>query len=99
VNLEVQFHPLVRAEIQEAHDWYERQHKGLGNDFLNHLEQALQSIAGNPAAFGVAWRQVRAGLVKRFPYVIYFRLLPNQIRIIAVVHAARDPSVWKQRLG
>lgn len=32
------FHPDVQDEVGEAHDWYERQRIGLGDDFLRALD-------------------------------------------------------------
>lgn len=35
------------------------------------------------------------GLLNRFPYALYYRVLVDRIRVLAVYHTARDPS-WRQ---
>ena len=42
--VELQFHPAVYEEIQAAYSWYEQQVSGLGDDFVNELEAAFESI-------------------------------------------------------
>ena len=40
----VYFHPEVARDIRESVVWYESQAKGLGGDFINELESALQPL-------------------------------------------------------
>jgi hypothetical protein len=37
-------------------------------------------------------RRFRRAIAQRFPYVIFFRELPDSIEILAVAHAAREPA-------
>jgi plasmid stabilization system protein ParE len=69
----------------------------LGSDFLDEVEAVLAAITANPARYGYTDRDVREGLVKRFPYAVYYRVLPNRIRVLAVYHTARNPIGWKSR--
>jgi plasmid stabilization system protein ParE len=41
---------------------------------------------------------VRRGKVRRFPYVVYYRVLADRIEVIAVLHAARNPQTWQDRV-
>ena len=36
-------------------------------------------------------------LVRRFPYLVLYRLGDESISVIAVFHAKRDPKIWKSR--
>ncbi len=38
-------------------------------------------------------------MVSQFPYVIYFRDLPQRIQVLAVLHTSRDPDVWRSRIS
>ena len=42
------FHPDVFLEVKEAYDWYENQAYGLGDDFMQELQAAYQSILELP---------------------------------------------------
>jgi toxin ParE1/3/4 len=98
VSLPLDFHPAVGQEIAEAHDWYERRQQGLGSNFLDEVQEVLTAITTNPARYGFAHADIREGLLKRFPYVAYYRVLANRIRVLAVYHTSRDPSGWQSRL-
>lgn len=97
MNLPVDFHPAVRDDIDAAHTWYEQRQAGLGNDFLDEVEQLVSEITANPARYGFADRDVREGLLTRFPFAVYYRVLPNRIRVLAVYHTSRDPLGWQSR--
>lgn len=92
MSLSLDFHPAVRGETDNAYNWYEQRQPGLGRDFLDEVERVLAEITANPARFGFANADIREGLLSRFPYTIYYRVLPDRIRVLAVYHASRDPS-------
>jgi plasmid stabilization system protein ParE len=97
LSLPLEFHPTARDEINDANDWYEQRQAGLGRDFLDELERVLGEIAANPERYGFAGANIREGLLRRFPYAVYYRELPESIRILAVFHTSRDPSRWQSR--
>lgn len=97
MSLPLDFHPGVRDEIDDAHDWYEQRKSGLGGDFLDEVQRVLGEITANPARYGYAHGDVRVGLLNRFPYAIYYRVLAYRIRVLAVYHTARDASGWRSR--
>jgi plasmid stabilization system protein ParE len=97
VSLPLEFHPDVQAETDAGYQWYEQRQTGLGTDFLDEVEQVLAQIAANPARYGFADGDIRAGLLARFPYAVYYRVLSDRIRVLAVFHTARDPSAWQSR--
>jgi plasmid stabilization system protein ParE len=69
----------------------------LGGDFLDEVQRVLGEITANSARYGFAVGDIREGLLNRFPYAIYYRVLPDRIRVLAVYHTARDPSGWRAR--
>jgi plasmid stabilization system protein ParE len=54
-------------------------------------------IVINPLAFPAIYADTRRAVVRRFPYVIYFRLLAGDIIITAVMHRRRHPRRWRDR--
>jgi len=42
------FHPEVAHEIKASYEWYEEQAQGLGEDFLEELEEAYTAILELP---------------------------------------------------
>ena len=93
----LEFHPAVQQEVDDGYNWYERRQPGLGTDFLDELERVYAAIQGNPARYGFAQGNIREGLLTRFPYAVYYRVLANRIRVLSVFHSSRNPRVWQGR--
>ena len=36
--------------------------------------------------------------LRKFPFSIFYRILPECIEVIAVVHQSRDPGTWQRRV-
>jgi plasmid stabilization system protein ParE len=86
------------GDIEQAADWYDQQRDGLGNRFARSVATALDAIKISPKSYGVVGRQVRASLVRSFPFVIYYRELQSFVEVVAVIHAKRNPNEWKTRV-
>lgn len=98
MTLPLDFLPPVKEEIDQAYAWYQRQRQGLGEDYLAEVRRTLDQIQRQPLAWAVLYRGVRAALVRRFPYVVYFRDEPDRIVVIAVQHGHRHSRRWRSRL-
>ena len=70
---------------------------GLGVEFAHVVEDVLGTIESSPLRFPVARADIRRAVLRRFPYVVYFVVLPELISVIAVLHGRRDPTVWQSR--
>jgi plasmid stabilization system protein ParE len=77
-----------------AFRWYNSQRSGLGAEFAAELWRILDVLAVHPELAPIAHRDVRRGLVHRFPYVIYYRVLSGTLEVRACLHqrADRDPT-------
>jgi toxin ParE1/3/4 len=91
------FRPVADAEFIESADWYEDQRKGLGLDFIDHVQHILDNIAESPLRYPVVFKDIREGLVSKFPFVVYYRVKLDRVVILAVFHCSRDPAIWKSR--
>lgn len=97
MSLPVILRPEADADVTAAHAWYEARRAGLGQDFLDRLDAALTQIGAMPELCGLVWQDVRAYRLKRFPYVVYYRVLTDRVEVLAVLHGSRDASVWQSR--
>jgi plasmid stabilization system protein ParE len=89
----------AEQDLIEAATWYDGQQPGLGDELLVEVKKLLETIHTRPESFPVAFRQARRGLLKRFPYAVYFRIKDDCISVIAVLHTSRDRDrVLPQRL-
>jgi len=89
----------AEEDMYEAYIWYERQKAGLGEEFLESLDRAQQSILQNPVTYRTRYKKkVRAFLVGRFPYLILYVLENKNVNVISVFNTGRNPKVWKTRI-
>lgn len=91
--------PEAEADIESAVRWYDDQREGLGADFLLCLEAALSQIQRRPKTFSPGHRQARWMMMRRFPYLVVYRIESTDVVIHAVYHSRRDPSSWQERLS
>lgn len=97
MNYVLVFRPEVRKELDEAYSWYESQELGLGDDFLEQVEETLDRICQMPEAYPAVYRDVRRSVMRRFPYIIYYRIVSSRVIITAVFHGHRNPKAWQTR--
>jgi toxin ParE1/3/4 len=88
------FLPTARAEALEIFRWYEEQRPGLGVAFQDRLDDALRRLRDAPLAYPVVHRDLRRMLLERFPYAVFYRIVPRKIAIVGVVHGSRHPRAW-----
>jgi len=87
----------AEADIAEAFQYYESCRENLGSDFVLCIEELLSRIKKNPGQCKTIYKNVRRALVKRFPYGVYYVNNQNQIVVIGVVHARKNPRHWQAR--
>ena len=97
MTLPLDFHPAVRREVDLSYRYYVQAQSGLGRDFLRSVEKTLTKIGENPERYGFAEGDIHEAMLKRFPFAIYFRVLTDRIRVLAIFHTSRDPSEWTSR--
>jgi plasmid stabilization system protein ParE len=91
------FRPAAAADLEEASRWYEQQKPGLGFQFLDATEAAVKRLLALPRAHPVIYKDRRRALVERFPYSLIYRLMDEQVVVLAVVHVRRSPTLWRSR--
>ena len=79
-------------EIIESYLFYESKSIGLGERFLDNLDLYFDRIQNFPEHYQIKRKPYREAFVKKFPFVIVFEILENEIVIYAVFHSSRNPS-------
>jgi plasmid stabilization system protein ParE len=83
-------HPLVRADIEAAFNWYEDQQAGLGQDFLAELFAHYRRLPREAELYAVRFGGIRRMNLRRFPFGIFYVVRPEWIAILGVLHGSRD---------
>ena len=94
----VRVHPAAAEEAEAAYDWYAERSITAAQGFLEELGRAVEVVTETPGR----WPQYRAGtrryIFPRFPYFLVYRLLNDQVEVVAVAHGRRRPGYWRSRL-
>jgi plasmid stabilization system protein ParE len=92
------YHPEAEAEIVQAAEYYEKRVEGLGARFLSDLEATILRILEAPDRWQKVEADIRRCLMRRFPYGVYYRVWPAEVRILVLKHHSRHPDYWKGRI-
>jgi toxin ParE1/3/4 len=89
----------AEEELAEAAAWYESKSFGLGVELVITVDRAFDEIREAPTSYALwrADRPYRRKLLKRFPYVVFFRVNDDAVEVVAVAHAKRRPGYWVGR--
>ena len=95
----VSFHPKASAELNESALYFDRQSAGLGDEFMDELEDAIRMVAQFPDTWPCVRNDIRRIIVPRFQYNIFYRLRPDTtVEILAVMHPKRKPFNFLDRV-
>ena len=94
----VEFHPEAQDEFILAAQFYESQTEGLGLDFTLAVQRTYERLLEFPVIGRPFGRRLRRLLVPKFPYALLYRVEPQRIYIVAVMHLHRRPGYWQSRL-
>ena len=98
MSYEVQVRRAAELDIAEAQVWYETQQTGLGADFRSEVSRVIDRLAGTPLIYQTVHRDIRRAIVRRFPYLIWYRVAVETVIVLACTYAGRDPEHVKARL-
>jgi plasmid stabilization system protein ParE len=98
VQPSIEFHPNAIDEARTARLWYAERSDSAANAFVTELDIAIERITSAPESCPVYLHGTRRYLLKRFPYVVVFRVRSIQLQVIAVAHGRRMPGYWRNRL-
>jgi len=90
--------PEAEQDVADAYAWYESRRPGLGEEFLSCVDACIQSIRRTPEMHAVVHEHYRRGLVRRFPYAVFYECAEGTVTIYCVFHTSRAPDKWRQRL-
>jgi plasmid stabilization system protein ParE len=99
MGVELIFAPEVEQDLSEAYSWYQERRVGLGEEFLTCVDACIQAICRNPEMHAVIYKDYRRGLVRRFPYSVFYEYSGDSVTVYCVFHNSRDPTKWRRRLA
>lgn len=96
---------ILRQAVEEAEAaaaWYEQERQGLGAEFAEAIEAAIDVIEDDflplspmPGSSGTL--EAKRLILRRFPYDIVVVGRGDELIIVAFAHHARKPGYWRDR--
>ena len=93
------FTRLAQAEMDEARRYYNRQQRGLGDEFMREARLAVRRILAQPLAWQVDVEPVRRFILHRFPCKLLYAIRGDRIVVLGVAHLHRNPDYWVDRIA
>src|SRR5690348_12856684 len=92
------FHPKFPDDVRPAAAWYDEKSIALGNRFRAAVNDRLDAVEKRPASFARIDGELRAAIVRGFPYIVVFEDHSTRVDVVGLFHAAADPSAWRARI-
>ncbi len=86
----------AEQEISEVVQWYAAQDRQAAEVFKTIVFESVDIISQSP----LSWAQVsddgvRRFVLPRYPYKLFFAVMGNTVKILAVAHNRRTPDYWR----
>ncbi len=88
----------AQAEFDTGYDYYAMRRLAAAEEFADAVQIVLTRIGKTPRLHQAVFGEVRRAIVRGFPYCVYYREEQGRVRVIAVFHTSRDPSIWQSRI-
>jgi plasmid stabilization system protein ParE len=96
--MRLEFHQLARSDVSRIMDYYEDAGgQELADEFYTELWSYIDKAVAAPEAYAIRERDIRRVNLDRFPFHFLYRVVENRIRILAVRHHRRRPSLGIRR--
>jgi plasmid stabilization system protein ParE len=92
------FHPAASDEAEEAYGRYAERSTIAAARFLEELDSAIARIQAYPEIGGSYLHGTRCWLMRRFPYLVVYKLTDEAVLVVALAHGRRRPGYWKTRV-
>lgn len=93
----LRYHPLFECDVREAGAWYDQRSSGLGDAFVEVARQCTADVIANPERFAKSATGCRYIRLPRFPYILLFDWVDDELLMLGVLHTARSMEKWRER--
>jgi plasmid stabilization system protein ParE len=96
--MRLEFHSIAGSDVSRIMDYYEDAGgQELADEFYEELWSCINKAVDSPEGYAVRERDIRRVNLERFPFHFLYRIVDDRIRILAVRHHRRRPSLGMHR--
>ncbi len=81
----------ARNDLIISFEWYEKQRRGLGFEFLDCVEAVIETIQQMPKLYAKRHNHFRRALIRRFPFSIFYTIEEKTLVVHAIFDNRQDP--------
>ena len=96
MTFEITIRPEAEADLKDIYEWYEAQSVGLGEEFLLSAREAIDRISRHPEMYSRTHLDIRRAPLRRFRHNIFYSAREEEVVVLSVYHASRDPRLWRR---
>ena len=94
--------PAARQEFKDARLYLEREAPGTGHAFASLVQESFDAMLHNPEAFAFVETLssrfgYRRALLRKYRYTIVFKVIGENVTVVAAAHTSRRPNYWIDR--
>lgn len=82
----------AKDDLVSAFEWYEKQRRGLGFEFLDCVEIATTEILTFPEMYQLCYSNFRRNVIRRFPFSIFYTIEKQRLIIHSVFDNRQNPE-------
>src|SRR2546423_13900159 len=96
--MRLEFHPLARSDASRIMDYYEDAGgPEIADEFYSELGSFLRKAVNSPEGYAIRERDVRRVNLVKFPFHFLYRIVGERVRVLAIRHHSRRPSLGIRR--
>ena len=90
--MKVRYTPRAFADREEIFAYLDRHASHVALDVKTFIKQRIESLGQNPKRSRLIRELgVHAHWLGRYPYIIYYRIVNDEVFVVHIRHAAREP--------
>ena len=93
----VRLSALAALDIQQAREWHDARESGLGDQFLQRVNETMTRIGQNPHQYPTIIEDVRRANLRQFKYGVWYRVKVDGSVVVACLHHRQQPEIAKAR--
>ena len=97
MTLPVRLTSAAVRDLALAERWYLDEAPHVLASFEGEIDKVFSLISERPELYRTVESTVRRASLRKFPFSVFYRILPEWLEVIAVVHQSRDPRTWRRR--
>ena len=96
---------LAALDIQQAREWHDAREPGLGDQFLQRVNETMTRIGQNPHQYPTIIEDVRRANLRQFKYGVWYRVKVDGSVVVTMAklplrgHVATSIALWRRALS